>query len=217
MKNPCKEKPESRFLPGGVFEENVGSRLSKEKTLIKRAVFLDRDGTINVERGYLLDPNDIELNPTAGDAMRILNELNILTIVITNQAAIDKGLLSLEQFERINEKLWNDLSDMNSHYDVLYYCPHSPEITPECHCRKPKPGLILQASRDFCIDLSCSFMIGDKLSDIKAGQAGGCKTILVLTGQGEKTSKVLRNSNETPPDFVAQTLKEAVEWICSNI
>ena len=217
MKNPPTEKPESRFIPDGVFEEDLSLDIINTKKYRNKAVFLDRDGTINVERGYILNPNDIELNPSTGQAMRILNELNILTIVITNQAAIDKRLLSLEQFEKINGKLWEDLSGMGAHYDVLYYCPHSPEITPDCHCRKPNPGLILQAAKDFDIDLASSFMVGDKLTDIEAGRLSGCKTILLLSGHGEKAYKNLGDYHGTPPDFICQNLGEAVTWLLPHI
>ncbi len=213
MKIPPIEKPKSRFIPDKSFAKNSSVSTSAKKKAGNKAVFLDRDGTINAERGYLIDPNDMELNPTSGEALRVLNELNILTIVITNQAAIDKKLLSLEQFEKINDKLWGELTGMGAHYDGLYYCPHSPEITPECQCRKPKPGLLIQAAKDFNIDLASSFMIGDKLTDIEAGHLSGCKTILLLSGHGGKAYNDLENYTETPPDFICQNLGEAVNWL----
>jgi D-glycero-D-manno-heptose 1,7-bisphosphate phosphatase len=188
----------------------------RKKHQLLQAVFIDRDGTINAERGYLLDPNELELNPTAGDAIHDLNDLGTLVIVITNQAAIDKKLLSVKQFEKINEKLWAELANKGAHYDALYFCPHSPEITPGCDCRKPKPGLILQAAHDFNINLSSSFMIGDKLSDIEAGQKAGCKTILVLTGRGEQSQNELRHYSGQPPDAICQNLADAVKWIAQT-
>jgi D-glycero-D-manno-heptose 1,7-bisphosphate phosphatase len=213
---PSTTRPLSRYLI--LSQSDLDNRLSRqEKCQPSRAIFLDRDGTINVERGYLLDPDDIELNPTAGEAIYTLNNLGILIIIITNQASIDKKLLSLERFEEINEKLWEELSNADAYYDALYFCPHSPEITPGCPCRKPKPGLILQAAKDFNIDLTSSFMIGDKLSDIEAGQLSGCKTILVLTGRGENAYKELMNNSDISPNFIAQTLGEAAEWIRYNI
>lgn len=217
MKNTHTQRPKNRFIPDGIFREYLSPNITNKKRNTSKAVFLDRDGTINVERGYLLNPGDIELNPSAGEAIHTLNELNILTIVITNQAAIDKGLLSLEQFEKINDKLWENLSGVSAHYDALYFCPHSPEITPGCHCRKPKPGLILQAAKDFNVDLSASFMIGDKLSDIEAGQLSGCKTILLLSGHGEKAYRDLENYHGIPPNFICQNLGEAIAWLLSNI
>jgi D,D-heptose 1,7-bisphosphate phosphatase len=217
MKNIRAQRPKSRLVPDDLFRKDSSLDIASRRNYTHKAVFLDRDGTINIERGYILNPIDIELNSRAGEAMRILNESNILTIVITNQAAIDKKLLSLEQFERVNEKLWADLSDADAHYDALYYCPHSPEVTPGCQCRKPKPGLILKAANDFNINLSSSFMIGDKLSDIQAGQLCGCRTILLLSGHGEKAYKDLKFRHEAPPDFICQNLREAVTWLLPNI
>jgi D-glycero-D-manno-heptose 1,7-bisphosphate phosphatase len=216
MKKTGSKRPASRFLPD-TMSDDISLYGVDRKRPVNKAVFLDRDGTINVERGYLLHPAGIELNPTAGEAMHILNELNILTIVITNQAAIDKKLLSIEQFGKINDKLWGDLSNAGAHYDALYYCPHSPEITPACHCRKPKPGLILQAAKDFNINLTSSFMIGDKLTDVEAGHSTGCKTVLLLSGHGENAYKNLESYEGTLPDFVCQNLGEAVKWLLPYI
>jgi D-glycero-D-manno-heptose 1,7-bisphosphate phosphatase len=215
MKNPSAERPKSRSIPDKIIENNPNTKEGSKAG--NRAVFLDRDGTINVERGYLIDLAEVELIPTSGKAIHVLNQLNIPVIVITNQAAIDKKLLSLEQFERINDKLWNDLKGIGAHYDGLYYCPHSPEITPGCFCRKPQPGLVLQAAKDFDIDLSVSFMIGDKLTDIEAGHLSGCKTILLLSGHGEKAHKDLENYHGIPPDFICQNLGEAVNWLLTFI
>jgi len=92
----------------------------------RKAVFLDRDGTINVEKGYITDPQEIELTPMAGESIFSLNRHEIPVIVITNQAAIGKGLVTVEGFEKVNEKLWNDLQAVNAYYDALYYCPHNP-------------------------------------------------------------------------------------------
>lgn len=133
--------------------------------------------------------------------------------MITNQAAIDKKLLSEEQFEKINKKLWSELSKNHAYYDALYFCPHSPKITPNCCCRKPKPGLILQAAMDFDINLSESFVIGDKLTDIEAGYSSGCKTIFLLSGLGANSLKELAGYSGANPNFVCQNLKEAVTWL----
>lgn len=221
MKHLPIKKPESSFLPFDKNKERLQFELFKKSGIKQKAVFLDRDGTINIEpdaeQGYILDPKDIELIPMAGEAIRILNDAGILTIVITNQAAIDKRLLSLKQFETINDILWEVLSNKNAHYDALYYCPHSPNITHNCRCRKPKPGLILQAAVDFNIDLPSSFMIGDKLTDIEAGNASGCKTILVRSGLGEKSYNELVNYSEADPSFICNNLKEAVAWLLPKI
>jgi D-glycero-D-manno-heptose 1,7-bisphosphate phosphatase len=196
----------------------TSSRESLEDMLRQRAkftllpsVFLDRDGTLNIERGYITDPRAIELYPGAAKALRMLNSMGYLTIIISNQSAIGQGLMTTERFEEVNEALWKLLKQSNAYYNAFYYCPHIP--SDKCDCRKPKPGLILQAALDLNIDLARSYMIGDKLSDIEAGFASGCKTILVLTGHGEKTWQEIKNGQAPQPDFVANTLHEAVLWI----
>lgn len=194
-------------MPGTAGQESVA----------RSAVFLDRDGTLNIEKGYILQPIDIELIPTAGEAVRALNSLNIPVIVITNQAAIDKNLISPDQLERINDKLWGELSAAGAHYDALYYCPHSPEVSPECDCRKPKPGLILQAARDFNIDLSASFMIGDKPSDVGAGRSAGCQTVLLLSHSGKGAHQGAEAAPNASPDFTCHNLGEAIAWLLPRL
>lgn len=183
----------------------------------RKVVFLDRDGTINVEKGYIIEPQEIELAATAGVAIAALNRQGIPVIVITNQAAIGKGLLTLETFEEINQKLWNDLQAVNAHYDALYYCPHNPETTSGCPCRKPNPGLLLQAARDFNIDLPASFMIGDKPADITAGHWSRCKTVLLLNRHGSQQTQVPSGDGTPLPDFTCETLAEAIDWILPQI
>lgn len=184
---------------------------------MKRAVFLDRDGTINAERGYILRTEDVELLPTAGESIRTLNGLGFLTIVITNQAALGKDLLTLEELETINQKLWDELQSQQAFYDGLYYCPHTAEDAQKCLCRKPEPGLVFQAAQDFNIDLATSFLIGDKLSDIEAGKRSGCKTVLVLTGRGRQSLENLKTTQDSRPDYICETLQDAVAWIKSMI
>ncbi len=213
-------KPISKLISHGVSLQTLKLNLADSKSRKRKAIFLDRDGTINVEpnieQGYILHPKEIELNPMAGEAIRVLNDQGILTIVITNQAAIDKKLLSERQFEKINTKLWKELSKSGARYDALYYCPHSPSITPNCCCRKPKPGLIFQAAVDYGINLADSFMIGDKLTDIEAGHLSGCKTILLLSGFGVDSQKKLANYSGERPNFICENLKEAVTWLSSQ-
>ena len=180
-----------------------------------RAVFLDRDGTINAERGYLLNPGDVELLPTAGESIRTLNGLGFLTIIITNQAPLGKGILTLEELETINQKLWDELQSHQANYNGLYFCPHTGSELEKCYCRKPEPGLVFQAASDFNINLRQSFFIGDKLSDIESGKRSGCKTILALTGRGRQTLEEIQNGDILPPDHVSENLSDAVEWIKS--
>ena len=179
------------------------------------AVFLDRDGTINIEQGYIINPLNLEIYPSAGEAIFTLNTLGFLVIIVTNQAAIGKGLLTLTQFEEVNQALWDSLRQSKAYYDALYYCPHDPEIKGGCECRKPQEGLILQAAMDFNINLSSSYLVGDKLSDIEVGQKCGCTSILVLTGYGPEHAIEKTNKSITP-SFIAETLTQAVCWIKSS-
>jgi D-glycero-D-manno-heptose 1,7-bisphosphate phosphatase len=186
--------------------------LGKQKNSFFRAVFLDRDGNLNLEKGYITDPSDIELYPDSGNVLRSLKQLGFLAVVITNQSAIGRGLMSEAQFEQVNAAFREQLQQSGTGYDALYYCPHRPED--DCPCRKPKPGLIFQAARDLGIDLSRSYMIGDKLSDIEAGKRAGCKTILVLTGKGIETAEMIKRENAIiQPDTIQACLSDALVWI----
>ncbi len=180
------------------------------------AVFLDRDGTINEEQGYLTAPQNLLLLPTAGEALRLLNQARVPVIVITNQSAIERGLMTLEDLQAVNASLQNALEEFGAHYDALYYCPHAPYHQPACECRKPQPGLLLQAAVDLDLDLRRSFVIGDKVSDLEAGRACGCRTVLVLTGYGEQALAEMQERG-LRPDFTAANLVEAVRWILAQL
>lgn len=187
----------------------------KANISLRPAVFLDRDGTISVEKGYIINPSDLELYPSGAESIQLLNSLGVLVIVVTNQAAIGKDQLTVTKFEEGNDILWNSLRKVNAFYDALYYCPHNPETT-ECDCRKPREALLLQAALDFGIDLPSSYLVGDKFSDIEAGQKCASATIMVLTGHGADEIKDLPNKNLSP-DFVADALPEAVDWIIKDL
>lgn len=157
----------------------------------QKAIFLDRDGTINKYVGFLRDINDLELIDGAADAIKRINSSGYLAIVITNQPVIARGEVSIEELDEIHNKLETLLGREGAYIDGLYYCPHHPhkgyegerpEYKIECDCRKPKPGLLLKASKDFNIDLSESWMIGDDDNDVLAGQNAGCKTIKLVEG-----------------------------------
>jgi mannose-1-phosphate guanylyltransferase / phosphomannomutase len=204
MTRPCSKRmvKSKEFL-----ETNLATR---EISALVKAVFLDRDGTINVHKGYITNPNDIELIPDVGNAVRELNLLGYLVVIVSNQSPIESGSLTKQQFEKINDALWGLLRQSNAYYDALYYCPHNLHHKPPCACRKPQPGLLLQAAFELMINLSESILVGDTDSDIQAGQIVGCKTILVLTGKREYN---LCNNSNVSPDFIADTLSDAVSWI----
>lgn len=154
----------------------------------QKAVFLDRDGTINKYVGFLRNIDDMELLPGAAEAIRRINKSGYLAIVVTNQPVIARGEVTAPELQEIHNKLETLLGREGAYLDAIYYCPHHPdkgfegeipELKFDCDCRKPKPGLLLRAAKDYNIDLAASWMVGDRESDIKAGIAAGCKTALV--------------------------------------
>lgn len=182
---------------------------------MNRAVFLDRDGVITQEPPYYAHrPDQLTVIPRAGDAIRLLNEHGFRVVIVSNQSGIGRGYYREEDAESFNRALGEELTKCCAHIDAIYMCPHYPEGAIEkyrivCDCRKPEPGLLLRARNDLKIDVSRSFMIGDKLSDIEAGKRAGCQTILVRTGQGEEQLK----SNSIECSYVAVDLYDASEYI----
>ncbi len=168
------------------IEKNAVGR--KYSTLPQKAVFLDRDGTINVDKGYINDPEEIVLLNGSAEAINIFHELGFLIILITNQPVIARGDCSFEQLKIIHNKLEVELGKSGAYLDGIYFCPHHPdsgfdgevkELKIACKCRKPEPGLILRAQKDFNIDLSVSYMVGDKMTDVQAAINAGCKPVLI--------------------------------------
>ena len=169
----------------------------------QKAVFLDRDGTINKYVGFLRSIDDFELTDGAAEAIKKINESGYLAIVVTNQPVIARGEVSVEELSEIHNKMETLLGMHGAYLDAIYYCPHHPhkgyegeiaELKIECECRKPKPGMIISAAEKFNIDLSQSWMIGDGENDVKAGLAAGCKTALIgsdLFGQQVSVNSLL--------------------------
>ena len=151
------------------------------KKIKQSAVFLDRDGNINVEKGYIRDIAELELYPGVGKAVKSLNEAGILAILITNQSGAARGFYPESHIQALNERTEELLSNYNARLDAIYYCPHHPDDG--CSCRKPKPGSILKAASDFDIDLAVSWMVGDSESDLQAGTAAGCRVKKVTKEQ----------------------------------
>lgn len=168
------------FENGVVAAKNLANK--------QKAIFLDRDGTINIYKGFLRHVEDFELIPGIAEAIKKINASGYLCIVVTNQPVIARGEVTVDELDIIHKKLETELGLKGAYIDGLYYCPHHPhkgydgevpELKIECECRKPKPGMLLKAAEDFNIDLSKSYMVGDSENDIKAGMAAGCKSILV--------------------------------------
>lgn len=171
---------ESDFISGIVQGKNLKN--------MQKAVFLDRDGTINKYVGFLRDIEEFELIDGVAEAIRIINASGYLCIVVTNQPVVARGEVSIRQLEEIHSKMETLLGMEGAYVDAIYYCPHHPdrgypgeisELKKECDCRKPKPGMLLKAAKDFNIDLSRSIMLGDGKNDVKAGLSAGCKSVLI--------------------------------------
>ncbi len=184
-------------------------------------VFLDRDGTLNVERDFIARPEEIQLIPGAADAVQRLNREGLVACVISNQSGVARGYLTEEDLVPIHARLSEDLGAGGARVDRYYYCPHHPtEGMPpynvECECRKPKPGMLLQGAREFGLDLTRSYVIGDRMSDVQAGQAVGAATVLVLTGYGETAREECR-AGGVVPDLVAPSITEAVQFVMTSL
>ncbi|MDD2338081.1 MAG: D-glycero-beta-D-manno-heptose 1,7-bisphosphate 7-phosphatase [Geobacteraceae bacterium] len=157
---------------------------------MNKAVFLDRDGVINVEKGYLHRVEDFEFLPGVPRALHLLKEAGFLLIVVTNQSGVARGYYSLEAVHELHRHLQDQLKPYGAAIDGFYICPHHPEYESDdqpsdCSCRKPLPGMIVKAVSDFHIDPARSYLVGDKLSDIEAGRAACCRCLLVRTGYGD--------------------------------
>ncbi len=179
------------------------------------AVFLDRDGTLNEDPGYLGDPNHLKLYPHTGEALSILkNELNFKLVVISNQSGIARGLISKEMVDSVNIKMNELLKENNVSIDSFYYCPSHPNFSSalECGCRKPSPEMVFKAAEELKIDLTKSYFVGDSVTDIECGKNAGLKTILVKTGYGKESFSILQKQNKFPT-FVAQNIIEVCSFI----
>jgi D,D-heptose 1,7-bisphosphate phosphatase len=184
-----------------------------------KAVFLDRDGTIIIEKGYLASSDEVELYKGAPNALRMLKDNGFLLIVVTNQSAVARGLVSLDTIENIHHRMISILRKDGIELDGIYYCPHHPteginEYVKDCDCRKPGTGLLERAVKEFHIDLQRSYTVGDKLTDIEMAHGLSMKSVLVRTGYGE--SEINKIEGITP-DFIATDLKEAAEWILKAV
>lgn len=155
---------------------------------LKRAVFLDRDGTINEESGYLFRQEDCRFIPGAVEALSQLNQAGFLVVVVTNQSGIARGYYTEDDLKQLHIYMEKEIATAGGRVDGWYYCPHHPDYSSDatrCDCRKPLPGMLQIAADELGIDLGSSWMVGDKIADIRAGKAAGCHTALVKTGYGE--------------------------------
>lgn len=179
------------------------------------AVFLDRDKTLIEDPGYLADPNEVKLLPGAADAVRRWNEAGYRVVVVTNQSGVARGLITEDQLEDIHTQLEMLLEEQDATVDAVYYCPYLdgpeaivPKYRRDSTLRKPKPGMLLKAADDLDLDLSHSWMVGDRIEDIQAGLAAGCKTVFL--------TEATEQSSEVDADFVADTLLSASDIVLNG-
>jgi D-glycero-D-manno-heptose 1,7-bisphosphate phosphatase len=191
---------------------------------LTQAIFLDRDGIINAmvyqpEFGLIdspANPDEFVLLPGVGEAVKQINQMGFLAIVISNQPGVAKGKFTLDLLEATKQKMYQELAAYDAHLDAVYYCLHHPDAAVpayrvKCDCRKPRPGLLLQASEEWGIALQDSYFVGDGISDIVAGHYAGCKTFLVNSRKCYICDELARQQVE--PDFIAKNLTDVVECI----
>lgn len=183
---------------------------------MNKAVFIDKDGTLIENVPYNADPDKIILTKGASEALKLLKQYNFKLIIISNQPGVALGYFKEKELNAVNKKIQLLLKDAKVQLDDFYYCPHLPEgnIFPynnHCNCRKPLPGLILKAAEEHQVDLQNSWMIGDILNDVEAGNAAGCKSILI--DNGNETEWIL--NEKRIPDFIVKEFSDAASAILS--
>jgi D-glycero-D-manno-heptose 1,7-bisphosphate phosphatase len=177
----------------------------------RRAVFLDRDGTINIEREFLHRPEEFQFIPGAAQAIRLLKQAGFRVIVVTNQSGIARGYYDEAAVDCLHRYMDEELARFGASIDAYYFCPHHPEYSIDdngkaCECRKPQAGMLLKAAADFSLDLSASFIIGDKLADVQAGLNAGCRPILVRTGYGAEEATKLSSGVPVYDDLLTAAM-----------
>ncbi len=188
--------------------------MTPEPAISRPAAFLDRDGTIIMERDYLADPDGVELIPGAINAIQLLNRWGYWVFGVSNQSGVGRGYFDRDAVDAVNDRIIELFAGEKAFINRIYYCPHHPgtdDTGPACDCRKPSPGLIHQAMHDYPVDLSRSFVAGDRQSDIDLGRGVGIPTALVLTGYGREQRRQLQESDG--PDLVGGDLLEVVQQV----
>lgn len=193
--------------------------------MAKPAVFLDRDGVLNIEAGYLYRVEDLQLIPGAAQAVRRLNQQNLFCTLVSNQSGPARSYYGADHVEALHQRLVQLLeTEADAHLDALYYCPYlspqaggtNPDFTRWSTWRKPNTGMLVAAAWEHDLDLSQSFMVGDKATDVDLAHNAGCTGILVQTGFGQDVLGG-KYQHHTQPDFIAADLAMAVDWICGQL
>lgn len=189
------------------------------------AVFLDRDGVINEEVGYIDSLDKLKIISCAYEAIKLINQSGMQVVIVSNQAGVAKGIFTEDFVQTTHDYLQRILSRQGAYINSIYYCPHHPTEGEKpyqqvCECRKPAPGMLLRAAQDLNIDLKRSYMIGDRFRDIEAAKKAGVQGILVKTGYGQGLLRDDGPDKETPdrqPDYIAADILEAVKWILGQV
>lgn len=181
---------------------------------LKGAAFLDRDGTIGEEMGYVNHIDRFDVFPFAAEAIRQLNEAKIPVIVVTNQSGVARNIFPESLVHQVHKKMVAQLAAGGAWIDAVYFCPHKSEDT--CECRKPSPGLLHRAAREHALDLAASWVVGDRYADLEMGYAAGGRGILVMTGYGRGEFELHHGAWPRQPDALANNLRDAVAHILQN-
>lgn len=182
-----------------------------EREVPRRAVFLDRDGTISEEMGYVNHIDRFQIFPFAADAIRQLNQADIPVIVVTNQSGVARNIFPEALVHEVHKKMVAQLASGGAWIDAIYYCPHIKEDA--CDCRKPKPGLLQRAAREHSLDLAASWVVGDRYADLAMAHTAGSRGMLVMTGYGRGEYESYRATWPRQPDALAENLSDAVRQI----
>jgi len=175
------------------------------------AVFVDRDGTLNEDHGYVTSPEQLVLFSAVPQALARLNRLGVRVILLTNQSAIGRGFMTVEDFQRIHQKLEDLLCAQDGKLDAVYYCPHHPDEG--CACRKPNIAMIQKAAGDFSLDLSLCYVVGDKSTDLEAARRAGTQGVLVMSSEYSAAAVRACEIGQFPIAHVAESFVQAVDWI----
>ncbi len=189
---------------------------------MRRAVFLDRDGTVSEEMGYINHIDRFRLYPWSAPSIRKLNESGLAVVLITNQSGVARGYFPELLVREIHARLENELALAGAHLDRIFYCPHHPDAghapyRQQCNCRKPGIGMLIRAARELDVDLHGSYLVGDRYLDMKTAFRAKAKGVLVLSGYGRGELFYLKDTWDRQPDFVAENLTGAVDFILEDI
>jgi len=177
---------------------------------MNKAVFIDRDGTINTNVPYCRRPEDFELLPGAAEGIKLLNEHGFKVVMVTNQSGLGRNYFTGEMLAMIHEKMRRELAENGAYIDAIYYCPHHPDDG--CECRKPSPKMVFQAAQDLNIELPQSWFIGDSHTDIMTGDNAGCKTVLITTDDKDNVS----SRDTRRPDYTSSSIIAAARYIIAD-